>query len=73
MPVSRFSSFSDGFISTSFGFWTTREKTVFSPADLSLQQGSPCSQAGFLNISFSVKQLSQKLCETHSLGGGKEE
>lgn len=29
VPVSHFSSFSDGFISTSFGFWTTGEKAVF--------------------------------------------
>lgn len=59
MPVSHFSSFSDGFISTSFGFWTTGEKTAFSPSDLSLQQGSPCSQAGFKHFLFSKAALSE--------------
>lgn len=29
VPVSHFSSFSDGFISTSFGFWTTGEECLF--------------------------------------------
>lgn len=61
MPVSHFSIFSDGFISKSFGFWTTGEKTVFSPADLSLQQGAPCSQAGFKHFLFGKAAVSEAL------------
>lgn len=48
-------------ISMSFGFWTTGEKTVYSPADLSLQQGSPCSQAGFEHFLFSKAVVPEAL------------